>query len=226
MITQQQTRFALLIGTALILMAIVAGIAFGGLFPQLYVAGDAGKTYQNLQLNYSLLNCFIFCLSVVCILDGLVAWWLFRFAQSIDQYLAGLIAMLRIVYTFFLLAAMGHLISLHFQPSTAVDTYTAFSRFLQIWSAGLIIFGTHLLLWGYLFIRYQPKAKLAGALLMLGGIAYEVVHGLRTVSSMQELSHQLEAVFALPMAIGELYVAVWLLYQGIKSLRVSRKSVS
>ena len=46
---------------------------------------------------------------------------------------------------------------------------------------------------------------------MLGGIAYVVVHGLRTISSMQELSHQLEAVFALPMAIGELYAAVWLL---------------
>ena len=138
-------------------MAIVAGIAFGGLFPQLYVVGDAGKTYHNLQLNNSLLNYFIFCLSVVCILDGLVAWWLFRFAQSIDQYLAGLIAMLRIVYTAFLLVAMAQLIGLYFHPLSADGVYAAYSRFLQIWSAGLIVFGAHLLLWGGVLFDISQK---------------------------------------------------------------------
>ena len=97
---------------------------------------------------------------------------------------------------------------------------------MSVWSVGLVFFGIHLLLWGYLFIRYQQGAKLTAALLMLAGVAYLMVHGLRAVPTTQDLSRQLETVLALPMAVGELYAAIWLIYSGVRSVRFSRKIVS
>ena len=224
--TLNQSKTAIYTGTSLVLMAIIAGIGYGWAFTSIYTEGNPAETYQHVLQQSFLLTVFIACFSLIAALDGIVAWGLFRLTKTFHSKLAHAFALTRIFYLIVLLIAISRIGLQDVSATNASGFYNSCRQFMSVWSVGLVFFGIHLLLWGYLFIRYQQGAKLTAALLMLAGVAYLMVHGLRAVPTTQDLSRQLETVLALPMAVGEFYAAIWLIYSGVRSVRFSRKSVS
>jgi Domain of unknown function (DUF4386) len=90
-------------------------------------------------------------------------------------------------------------------PDSAQRSIDAFN---DIWNAGLILFGVHLLLIGYLAYRSRFIAKAIGVLVAIAGLGY-LVDGFGTV---------LVSGYSLNVArvtfIGEAVLIFWLLIKG------------
>ncbi len=94
----------------------------------------------------------------------------------------------------------------------------SFSMRLRAFGAvGLVVFGCHLLLLGYLVLQADYVPGILGILLIIAAAGYLIV-------SLAELllptyatyTAMLELVFTVPMIIGELGFGVWLLIKGGK----------
>ena len=83
-----------------------------------------------------------------------------------------------------------------------------------------LIFGFHIFLIGILMKLHKRIPKILWYLALIAGISYIVVHLLKLISPDSELTSTLGLILALPMAIGELGLAVWLLINGGKEVKV------
>ena len=62
---------------------------------------------------------------------------------------------------------------------------------------------------------HKSIPKLLGYLTIIGGISYVLVHILKTTfTDLTELTSLLNTILALPMALGELGLAIWLIVKG------------
>ncbi|ASR49814.1 hypothetical protein B4V02_25640 [Paenibacillus kribbensis] len=89
-----------------------------------------------------------------------------------------------------------------------------------IWSIGLIFFGGHLLIVGYVALKSDSIPKVISILLLLASIGYIVIHLSKTFLSQYDgVIAILNLVFAIPMIAGELGFGIWLLLRGAKLLK-------
>ena len=87
----------------------------------------------------------------------------------------------------------------------------------MIWSIGLIIFGGHLMIVGYLTFRSENIPKLISILLLIASLAYITIHVCYTfLPQLNAFTSVLEAVLTFPMVLGELGFGIWLLFKGGK----------
>jgi hypothetical protein len=92
-----------------------------------------------------------------------------------------------------------------------------FNSFETIWTLGLIVFGLHLLVVGILMKVHRSIPKLFWILTLIAGISYIVVHIIKTMfPQLSEFTETLNNVLALPMVLGELGLAIWLIIKGGK----------
>jgi presenilin-like A22 family membrane protease len=84
----------------------------------------------------------------------------------------------------------------------------------------LVVFGFHILLIGFLMKLHQKIPQILWYITLLAGVSYVVVSALKLVSPDAQLVDTLVMVLALPMTIGELGLAVWLLIKGGKEAKV------
>ena len=93
------------------------------------------------------------------------------------------------------------------------------SSFEYTWSVGLIIFGLHLFVLGYVTFLCKHIPKCISILLFLASIGYIVIHVMNTMFSQYDaMISILNVVFQLPMIAGELGFSIWLLIKGGKTL--------
>jgi hypothetical protein len=64
---------------------------------------------------------------------------------------------------------------------------------------------------------HPPIPKILWYLALIAGISYVVVHFLKLTLTQSDIVSNLEMILALPMAIGELGLAVWLIMKGGKA---------
>jgi len=96
---------------------------------------------------------------------------------------------------------------------------TAFNR---MWSFGLLVFGLHLLIIGRLVLKSGFIPKILGILLLLATVSYIIVHLLHVFfPQLEHLTVILENILSLPMGLGELVFAVWLLSKGGRTAQVA-----
>ena len=91
-----------------------------------------------------------------------------------------------------------------------------FHQFQSIWSVGLILFGIHLVLVGILMKIHKRISIALWVLTLIAGISYVIVHSLKLTPLTSGIVNNLEMVLALPMVLGELGLAVWLIIKGGK----------
>lgn len=215
-----EKRTGLIAGISLIIMAIAAGFSYGYVHSSL-VGETPLVTAQNLANNSGLFLAGIAGWIVIIITDIIVALSLCTFFKSTNQKISRLTAAVRLIYTVFLILAVYQLVAVSFiEKSTlfANDIEKLLERFEQIWSFGLIIFGLHLIGLGYLSLKSAHVPKIVGYLLYFGGGIYTVIHIVKQSSLLDVQSIQtLENGLALPMALGEMLLAIWLIYRGLKS---------
>lgn len=211
-----------LTGFLLILMALSAGIAYGYSFSSLYDSSNSSQTLSHLLEDPSKLTMGLAFWALILILDLLVSFGLYKLLQSTLKSIAYGVMGSRIVYSGFLAFAIGKMLNLWVQlnsHSTDVNAdfvQSSFADFNQFWSLGLIVFGVHLLLLAYGFQKTSVVPKMLSYLIGFAGFSYMLVHGLGQFGEQGlSLRYTLEPILALPMALAELLLAIWLIYIGL-----------
>ncbi|KGE71891.1 DUF4386 domain-containing protein [Spirochaeta lutea] len=207
-IDKGQRRAALQSGIYLLLMAVFAGIAYGAIHGQLVVAGNSDATAANIATAPWLWGTEIALWLVIAGLDVAVSLSLFGLFAGTDQALTRGMAVSRILYTLVLGAGISQLF-FGFQGAGALD---AIQRFETIWYWGLIVFGIHLCLLAFLSARSRFIPWVLTGLLFIAGPAYTVIHVLFVIGGgAKEFGLTLQGIFMIPMTLGELGLALWLI---------------
>ena len=225
-----QRKSALTAGTSLIIMALAAFFSYGFVHGSLVVQGDASATFNNITSSNMLFKAEILGWLIILITDIVVAWAFYIFLEPINRSLSLLGAWLRLTYAAILGMAILNLIFVLLLSSKSTDylslfkidqlqalTMLFFEAFELIWSIGLIIFGGHLMIVGYLAFKSDSIPKVIGILLLLASIGYIVIHLCKTFLPQYDgVISILNFVFSVPMIAGELGFGIWLLLRGGK----------
>ncbi|MFJ8579518.1 DUF4386 family protein [Micromonospora sp. NPDC093277] len=172
------SRAALAAGLGLLLMAVLAGLANFGIVQRL-VSTDAAETTTRLLSNQRAFALAVAALFTVACLDVLVAWALRVFFADTHRTVALLSAWCRTAYAVVFAVAITHLIAaagiLHDGTATdqiSLNVYAQITKFEDIWSLGLILFGVHLLMIGWLAWRSPTAPTWVAVLVAIAGAGY------------------------------------------------------
>lgn len=222
-------KSALTAGISLIIMALVSFFSYGFVHGSLVVKGAAGVTFNNIVSSGGLFKAEIFGWVLILISDIVVAWAFYIFLKPMNAALSLLGAWLRLTYSAILgMAILNLSVVLHLSGSgTYLSSFQTeqieslmmlfLEAFESIWSVGLIIFGGHLLIIGYVALKSGCIPKVISILLLLAAIGYMVIHLSKTfLSSYDGAIAILNLIFTIPMIAGELGFGIWLLLRGGK----------
>lgn len=224
-----QRRAALVAGFSLLTMFFMAIFANFFVIEGLVVPDDAGETAVNILANESLFRMGIVAFIIVLICDVLVAWGLYEFFKPVNQSVSLLAASFRLVYTAMFAANLFHLVNaLHVITDSntlaklgtdmaQVEMMVSLNSFSYGWLFGLVFFGFHLLVLGYLAIKSGSVPKIISILLLLAGFGYildSFAHLL--LSNYADYAAFFLIIVAVPGTVGELGLCLWLLFRGGK----------
>jgi hypothetical protein len=209
---------AIVAGLGLLLMAILAPIVQFNVFQSLIVPGDAKTTADNLLASVGIFRVGIVLFLIVAILDIIVAWALYILLKPANQSLSLLAAWFRVVYSAVLVAALVNLLSvLNILTgaglsglATAPQVMLSLDAFQSGWDAGLVIFGLHLVVLGFLAFKSGYIPKWLGILLIIAGLGY------MADSFGKFLLPGYNVTISLYTFIGEPLFMLWLFWKSIK----------
>jgi Domain of unknown function (DUF4386) len=212
----------LIAGISLVVMAIAAGFSYGYVQNEL-LNESAEITRQNLIENKSLFFAGLMSWIVILITDLIVSGALFILFRNSMRKISALTAIIRIIYTAIFGIAIWQqidIIPLLQRSETSIEIHSQFETFTKIWSTGLIIFGFHLLGLGYLSLKSKFIPGFLAWLLYFAGISYVLINLAKQLALLsQPIIASTENILALPMALGELLLAGWLIYKGMKRVK-------
>ena len=204
-------------GWSLIAMVIVAGISLGYALEEVFGFIQT-EPFQNAAEYFQLFQIVVLGLCLTIILDFIVSFTLYKFFENDNKNISLISAILRVVYTLILVvAAISIISSWTIWTTNQADIIANFERFMFIWTSGLIIFGFHVTLIGFLMKIHKKIPKILWILTLIAGVSYIIVHSLKVIPSLEQLAKSLEMILMLPMAAGELGLAIWLIIKGGKT---------
>ncbi len=205
---------AIITGISLLLMAVIAGIAYGYLHPQIVISGDEIATAQLIKQNSNLFFLEIVLWWIVLLLDIIVSLSLFNFYKDTNPKLSLITMALRLIYSLILGISI---IILSTALHSEGNALARIMKFNNVWSIGLIFFGLHLFLLGYTALSNNITPKIVAWLIVMGGLCYTVIHLLKvTIDRFVNISSVIEPYLVMPMALSEIILAIWLIYGAIK----------
>ncbi len=214
----------LITGIALLVMAILAGFAFGYAYNEIFHVESASLTFSKLNSKQSLFMFSIVAWIAIIALDILVSIGLYQIYKGTNQRVAAIASGLRLLYTVILCIAVYVLSQPIIVNMDAAETLTMFNSFLSIWNGGLIIFGAHLVLLYVNCNKSNFTPKVVSVLLLIRGLSYIIVHGLQILLG-NAIATAAESLLIIPMALSELVFAIWLIYRYV-SLKKSNEHKS
>lgn len=206
--TGSMRRASLTAGLGLALMAVIAPLGVFGAIGSLVVPGNATTTTQNILGSEGLFRWGIAGLILIVILDIVVAAALLRLFESVNHSISIMAAWFRVGYAAVYLVAIIQLVVALGLLEDPAQTLSAIEAYETIWHVGLILFGLHLLLIGYLAYRSGFMPKIFGILLVIAGLGY-LVDGFVLV-----LVPQPAISFGVITFVGEVALIFWLLIIG------------
>ena len=216
--TQAVRTAALVAGAAILLVAALAGFGNLVVVQGLVTPGDAATTADDILGSETMFRLGVASLYLAALLDVVVAWALLQVFRPVHAELARLSAWLRLGYAVVFVVALSQLAGIPGLLTDADGAFTqaqvqtqAFSKvvaFNDIWFAGLVLFGAHLVVAGYLAYRSGYVPRIIGVLLVVAGVGY-VFDSI--VSVFTE-----DAPFAVSSVtfLGEFLLGLWLLLRG------------
>lgn len=217
-------KASLAAGVSILIMALAAAISFGYAHNTLVVSGDTFNTVSNLQNNFALLIVEIFGWLIILLCDILVSIALFVYLKNVNTPLAGIMATFRIIYSAVLAFAISNLVKIgnilnntssDISETIQIKVMNFLVAFEKSWSIGLIIFGVHLLLLGFLILKSYNIHKFWGLILIFAGISYFAIYTAKNfIPGAENLINIAEAILMAPMTFGEVGFAIWLIAKG------------
>lgn len=218
--TQESKRkIAVLTGMAIVVMAVVSSVIMPIVYMPVFEAHNTGMV--DFQINESLLLMGLIGWGVILLTDLIASWGLYRFYVDKNKTKSLLMGGARLLYSLMLVIAIYYLIhayallgNVSVSPKEVINEIIIFQ---SVWQFGLIIFGMHLILLSQLVCDKSWFKKVVSALLLIAGIGYLISNSLDLfVENYESLRPKVEAVFILPMVLGELILAVLLWVKGGK----------
>lgn len=215
-------------GAGLLAMAVLALFADFYVLERLVVVGDAATTVANIGDNEGLFRLGTAGFLIVAILDVVVALALYVFLKPVSERLAMLAAALRLAYAAILGIALVNLAQasaliggdeyravlepnrLHAQVMLFLDAFDYGWR-----RVGLVFFGLHLLVLGYLILKSDYVPSLLSVLLMAAAAGY-LTDSFANILLPNYADYETAflLIVAIPALIGELSLTFWLLFRG------------
>ncbi|MCB9234142.1 MAG: DUF4386 domain-containing protein [Bacteroidia bacterium] len=220
-------KVALLTGSAIVIMAVVAGLTMGLVFTPIFELNSDSFSTQFSGMK-SAFQLGILGWLVILICDLVASWGLFRVWEGKNRKKSMAMAAFRLIYSLILLVAIGHLVLalVNFTQTTPDygQIWEQILDFQSIWQFGLILFGVHLLLLAPLVFEKGFVLKAISILLFIAGIGYVASNTADLfIADYEEIRFKVEAVFMAPMVLGELGLAIWLLVKGGKKSDLTTK---
>jgi hypothetical protein len=224
-ILKTNRKLAKVAGFSLLLMAILAGFAYGYVFQNIYVANNGVTTLHNLNNSEFLFRIFLFSFVIVLILDIVVSLSLYHFYKQVNKSLSLLTALFRLIYSALLGIALFNIVSvlqlLNNVPQSEIIIMNNLKTFLDVWSLGLILFGCHLFLLSFLIFKSDFTPNVLAVLVLLSSICYIITNGAnQLLPNYGNYKETIDMVLSLPMALGELGLAIWLVFKGGKERKL------
>ena len=220
--TQTVRRAGLVGGVSLLILAVLAGFATFGIIEALVTSGDGAKTAHDILASETKFRIGVISLVIVATLDIVVAWALQVFFKPVNKGLSSLAAIFRAIYGGVYLVAIAQLweaVNLlsntqHASALSAEQVHTQalmkIDEFNSIWQMGLILFGIHLAVLGYMAVKSNYISKIIGVLLIVDGLSY----------MFDSFGYIISPGYSLDIArftfVGEASLMVWLLIKGRK----------
>jgi Domain of unknown function (DUF4386) len=223
-----QRRAALIAGLAYVVITVLSLFAISVLDGPTE-PGNPAATVENLVNSEGLFRSGLAAFIIVLIADVVVAWALYVFFQRTSRELSLFAAWFRLLYVAIAAAALLNLFVVwklvdgtdystvlekrqrDAQVMLSLDAYN-YGFFL-----GLVFFGAHLLLLGYVMVKSDYAPSILGVLVALAGLGYVVINLARVLlpnyRDYEDLFLLLLVVLALP---GEFGLIGWLLWRGGK----------
>lgn len=204
-------------GAGLVLMIVPAFFGNFVAVEGLVTRHDAVRTAADISASVGLFRFGVASLFAVVLLDLVVAVALYHVFRPVSEGASMLAATARLVYAGVFMVAISHLagvaallgnpasVAVLGQEQVQAQAWLGVESFLDTWSAGLLLFGLHLLVISWLAWRSRYVPKVLAALLALAGVGYAfdsmaavlVGHGAPSIA---------EFTF-----LGEVLLAVWLI---------------
>ncbi len=209
-------KIAKISGFSIITMALSAGFAIGYVYPLVYNSTALNSSKEALTQYYDLFHYLLGGIFITIILDFIVSYTLFNFFKQDHFVLALSTGICRLIYTFIFVIAFIFLLK-NIELDLVIDEINRnFDLFQTIWYAGLILFGVHLFLLGLVMKKHYLIPNILCFFTLLAGISYIIIHILKFIPSLSQVLNLLEVWLMLPMILGELGLAIWLIVKGGK----------
>lgn len=207
-------------GAALLVLSALAAVGYVVLIQGLVTPGDPTATAADIAGSGGAFRLGVAMLYAVIVLDVVVAWALVEVFAPVSRGISVLAALFRVAYAAVFMGAIGQLAGipdllgaeeysaaftpeqLHAEALLKVDAFT------DLYMAGLVLFGVHLLLLGCLAYRSGYVPKVIGVLLVVAGVGYAFDSFATVFTS--------GTPFAISTVtfLGEFLLAVWLVVRG------------
>lgn len=215
----KQRKAAKITGVALLTMTVIAIFSIGYAYDQFdkpkQLEWLKNNINQNIGLYYSMLTGIL----LIIILDFIVSYTLYKYFEEDKRKLALLSGIIRAIYTVIFGIATYYLTkNVNTNELTNQIIKSNFEQFQTIWNCGLVIFGFHILLIGYLMKVNREIPNILSYITIIAGISYMLTSLLKLEVPNSQLVNTLVMILALPMTIGELGLAIWLLIKGGKKV--------
>ncbi|WP_158856761.1 DUF4386 domain-containing protein [Lunatibacter salilacus] len=216
-----QRNMALVAGFSLIAMALLAAFGYGYGFSTVYVVGNPAETLNNLNQSSFLIRLVILSFTAILILDVVIGWALYYFFKTVNEPIALLSAWLRLTGAAFLGIALMNLSAvlqlMNNFPKNQELIMNGFRTFLDVWSLGLIVFAFHLFAVAWLMAKVDTIPKVLSLLALFAAFCYLITNSAHLLLPDYEIyKGTVDLILGAPMAIGELGLAVWLIFKGGK----------
>ncbi|WP_440954410.1 DUF4386 domain-containing protein [Methanosarcina sp. Mfa9] len=217
-----QRKAAIVAGVGLLIMTIFAIFTEYFVRPSLIVPGDATETATNVMADELLFRTGICSYLIILILDVVVAWALYFLLKPVNKSLSLLMAWFRLVYTAIFGMALLNLVIVLLLLSGAdylavfetdqlhAQVMLSLNAFSDGWAIGLLFFGLHLALLGYLVFKSDHIPGILGVLLIVAGLSYLIDYFALF------LFPDFDAAISQVAGWGELLFMFWLLLKGAK----------
>jgi hypothetical protein len=222
-------KAAIAAAIALTANIVFAPIAFLGILPGIIGNKDVAMVLANIIANEQQFRMAICLLTLNAIADVVVFWALYYFLKPISKSISLLAVLFGILHAVGLLSSVNNLIDLlHIAGASASSlnkdifysqVSTLINAFNWAWQAGMVMFGVHLLLRGWLLFKAAYMKKILGIVMWIVGVAYLIDGFGQILMSCYNTPYVSSAVGAL-----EALLIVWLLVKGRKTEHARREN--
>lgn len=166
---------------------------------------------------------------VMLISDVFLIWSLFKITEPTNKTLSYIASLFRGIHALFFAIALIKLFkvySITFESKNSVELQTTvidlLAKFDNLWTIGLLFFGAHLLVLGFLALKANYIPAIIGALLILAASGYSIDGFAKLYfDRYNDYQSYFETIVISTGVIGELSFTIWLLVKGF-----SRKTFS